>query len=432
MVALLMVCASVACAGPGEPPALPQYELLAEQSSAETFVGGMLQLEASLLKEGERVEEALVWTSENEAVATVSDGRVTGVSEGKTVVYAAHPQSDTKSERIAVSVYRTAESVQIADEEFLLYSGRNKADAEGVTFYNTASGVEFRIGGGTQAYATLRGSAAGLKVNVYVNGEDVPAKTVQLTAQAEEYLIADGLQAERLNRIELVKVNSADKGRVFFTGLRTDGNFVKRSDEARLKFEFYGDSLTCGYGVNALPGEEDSIANEDGTVTWAYRLARSYRAQAHMQCYSGISAVVPHWMNETMAQVYDQTAPLVDSSLWDFEKFVADVIFINLATNDSGAVQTDAARETFRAGYTQFLKDLRARNEGAKIVVICPNNHLRSQLTAAVAAAEDDRIYLYAMTLVSTGGFAGHPNAKQYETAYLSLRKWMEKQDICR
>ena len=429
-----VLAASVACA-PAEEGEKPVSSLQLSQERVDLLLSGEYTLEAvSLTVEGEAHEiGTLRWNSEDESVAAVSAaGVVTAVGTGETSVTAEDVATGVRSEPVVVRVYEGEEEISLDSDRINYYGRVMPRTAESVMFYNTASAFEVRFIG-SSLKASLRASAEALRVQVYIDGEAQKEQT-RISAFRTEYTFASGLAEGVAHTVRVVKVNSASKGNIELSGIATDGAFVEAPEKPALKFEFYGDSITAGYGVNALAGQVDTVENEDGTAAFAYLASEMLGAQASVMSYSGISAVVPAWTQTLMSQTFRQYAPGVLSAEWDFSSYQADVVFVCLGTNDYYGIQQGAGtNESFVNGFVQFVSDLRAKTPEASIVLCYGMMHknLDAQFREIVGKCGDPGVYYLPMDIVESGGYNGHPGRSGQKAGAEQLVGFLHDKGIC-
>ena len=434
LIAAALLAASVACA-PAEEGEKPVSSLQLSQERVDLLLSGEYTLEAvSLTVEGEAHEiGTLRWNSEDESVASVSAaGVVTAVSAGETTVVAEDVATGVRSEPVAVRVYEGEKDVSLDSGKINYYGRVMQRNASSVLFYNTATAFEVRFIGGSLK-ASLRASADALRVQVYIDGEAQKEQT-RISAFRTEYTFASGLAEGVAHTVRVVKVNSASKGNIELSGIATDGAFVEAPEKPALKFEFYGDSIMAGYGVNALAGQVDTVENEDGTAAFAYLASEMLGAQASVMSYSGISAVVPAWTQTLMSQTFRQYAPGVLSAEWDFSSYRADVVFVCLGTNDAQGIKDGKGTAAdFVEGYLQFVKDLRAENAEAAIVLCCGmmGNDLNAQFEEIVSSCGDDDVYYLNMSRVELSGANGHPGKAGQKAGAEQLVGFLREKGIC-
>lgn len=214
------------------------------------------------------------------------------------------------------------------------------------------------------------------------------------------------------------------------------------------KIEFIGDSMTCGYGVEASD-EKQTFADETSNFyyTYAALTARALKAQHMVVARSGIGIYRNYkgpktGSSDCMPRMYDQTQFGVEEEKWDPARYVPDVVCVNLGTND---VSTDPYDKTMlENAYRDFYYTLRSKYPETKIVflsgcALVGNRlvHIQHAMDAVVRQARlagDKNVFRFD-TSTQNGdlgyGAAWHPSKWQHEkmaaelTAYLrGLMKW--------
>ncbi len=166
--------------------------------------------------------------------------------------------------------------------------------------------------------------------------------------------------------------------------IRTDGR-MSPLPEKRLKLEFIGDSITCGYGVEGKVTDTFSTATENAEKAYAFLAARALDADAVMTAISGcglISGYTEGDINEeNLMQPYYEKAGRSDWVLpggkrmqdipWRFESYRPDWIIINLGNNDLSWTRGMPEREeAFGEKYREFLTMVRRNNPEARILCV--------------------------------------------------------------
>ena len=151
--------------------------------------------------------------------------------------------------------------------------------------------------------------------------------------------------------------------------------FLPAPERPKLKIEFIGNSITCGYGTEANdPKIRFSYDTENHTLTYACLTARALGAEANVVARSGIGVYRnyngPREGNkeQTMPLEYEHTMLYVDSLPWDFSRFRPDIVCINLGTNDLSTSNYDI--NLYREAMGRFVDRVMALNPGAKIVLL--------------------------------------------------------------
>lgn len=265
---------------------------------------------------------------------------------------------------------------------------------------------------------------------------------------------------EGIHTLELRKLSENIRGKVALLDLQTDGELCPpAAGEAELRLEFIGDSITCGYGNEAL-NRDDPFTTEEENAHIAYGpLCRAILQEKtgrstdiSLISYSGICAgrpkypMMPGFM-PCMLDLYPYTdKPTCDNlsreaEPWDFAKHPKDIIVINLGTNDVNPVRFNpdfdkAAEEEAHFGdnYIELLTMVRKLN-GEKPYIVCtlgPMDHylfdvLRDRVEAYIKETGDQKVLIHkfiGINLMSEGfGAVGHPSAKTHERMSRELAK---------
>jgi lysophospholipase L1-like esterase len=206
-------------------------------------------------------------------------------------------------------------------------------------------------------------------------------------------------------------------GDAVFQGLVLDaGATTRRIPTPRQLVEFIGDSITVGQTSSqvALTSYPWLIGEQLGTRhTQIAQGGACLRELTAAESTRGIACV-------GLQQRFTNTSATDTATAWDFTRYQADVVVINLGTNDTshGVVSAD-----FQAGYLDLLHTVRAKYPHAQILALRTFiGRWATETQAAVAAAQaagDQRI-----TYVDTTGWltaegrtdSVHPNDLGHQT----------------
>ncbi|WP_418698080.1 SGNH/GDSL hydrolase family protein [Bacteroides sp.] len=198
------------------------------------------------------------------------------------------------------------------------------------------------------------------------------------------------------------------------------------------KIEFIGNSITCGYGVEATDASMPfSNETENHYYTYAAITARTLKAQHLVVARSGIGIYRNYNGPRTgspdcMPAMYEQTLFSDPSETWDHSLYTPDVVCVNLGTNDTSTDNYDTKLLT--QAYRNFLKTLRGHYPQAKIVFLTgtmlsekPAKVVKTALNTVVAEAKqqgDTNLYRFDMS-PQTGalgmGASYHPSLRQQQ-----------------
>ena len=213
--------------------------------------------------------------------------------------------------------------------------------------------------------------------------------------------------------------------------------------------EFIGNSITCGYGNEAIVASDPfEYETENHYLTYAQLSCRALDAVAHVVARSGIGVYRSYdgpkagTPDNVMTTEYEYTNLYDRSERWDFSRYQPQLVCINLGTNDLSTNNYDV--KLLKAAYKKFLTQVRSHNPKAKIVYLCGSmlngkelEIAKKTLNEGVAEANkagDKEVYRFDFT-PQTGdilyGASWHPSKWQHEkmaaelTAYLrQLMQW--------
>ncbi|MBQ7117721.1 MAG: hypothetical protein IJN88_05880 [Clostridia bacterium] len=281
------------------------------------------------------------------------------------------------------------------DEKTLNFIGRSAVLNGEVILSASGSGAEF-ICEGDYAEITLAPENSytsyshSPRIALYADGNLVAMETV---TEEKTYRINTRYSG---TVITLLKLSEAMHSSVKLTKLASYGiKDVTPTEERELKIEFIGDSVTCGYGIDAGAYGGFSTATENFMKSYAYLTAERLGADFSAVCYSGYGVLTGYTENgsindKIVMNEYDKACHLTgqEDPLWDFSRVKNDLVVINLGTNDASYCSGSAyGRQRFTDAYVQMLITVREKNPDAYILCILGdmNNSLFSSVEAAVS-----------------------------------------------
>ncbi|MBR1392895.1 MAG: GDSL family lipase [Ruminococcus sp.] len=247
----------------------------------------------------------------------------------------------------------------------------------------SGTGVEFTYTGDKVTINTV-GNPAGMdnaaRVAVYVNGERVEDKI--LLSDGKTFEIPGG-GSEPVD-VKFVKLSECAQSCCGITNIDPNGGTIEPVADKSRRIEIIGDSITCGYGVDAESEKETfSTMTEDCTKSYSIKTAKLLDADYSLFSISGYGIISGYTTSnkpvseQTIPQYYNKLGYTWNTGFgtekpenidWDFSKFVPDVIVINLGTNDMSYTGGRAERqEEYKNGYIDFLKQVREKNPSARI-----------------------------------------------------------------
>lgn len=275
-----------------------------------------------------------------------------------------------------------------ATEEHVKIIGRTHYYNEVLWLALSGGGIEFTFYG-TKAEITLIGDAIAstgnnlARIGISVNGQRVIDD--QLNQQRTTYTVfeSDTAQEVTVSVLKLSEAAMSTAGIQEISVTAADG--IKPAPDLPHRIEFIGDSITCGYGVDdEVALHSFSTATEDVTKAYAYLTAQQLQADYSMVSYSGYGIITGYTDNDQKLTThlipdyyelagksegrFDDTL-LPQDVRWDFDRFVPELIVINLGTNDDSYTKEDAGRQAeYAREYVEFLKMVRRNNPHARVL----------------------------------------------------------------
>ncbi len=262
--------------------------------------------------------------------------------------------------------------------------------------------------------------------------------------EKKTYTLADHLKTGR-HSLQLFKRTEWDKGRTWFYGFELNKNaaLFYPSKPPKRKIEFFGNSITCGYGIDDPAGNNPTGYFENNYESYAALTARHFNAQYHCTAKSGIGIMVS-WFPLIMPEMYGRADPTDSTSKWDFSKYTPDLVVINLFQNDSWIVKmpqnaqfknrfgTKAPDEAYIIqAYKKFVQTIRSTYPKAQIICMLGNMDITrtgspwpGYVQKAVEQLNDPKIFIYIAPYKQTGG---HPVIAEQKVLADGLIKFIDE-----
>lgn len=282
-------------------------------------------------------------------------------------------ESVTETQPVQTALY---EMSYPAESNFVKPLGRTFMRDGARILSHTCSGVEFAFRG-TAADITLTSNCKTSKARVafYVNGE--PVKDTMLNNTEETFRVFESPEPQNCI-ISVVKLSEAAYSNIGVKNINVTSEYGIIPTPARKhKIEFIGDSITCGYGIDAADQYEAfATTNENGEKTYAALIGKHFKADYNVISWSGIGVYSSYTESSKpnqsflMPPIYEKTAPNeLSNDMWDFAQWQPDLVVINLGTNDNTWTKGIQERaDLFGTAYYEFIEQVRKANPNAYII----------------------------------------------------------------
>lgn len=316
------------------------------------------------------------------------------------------------------------------------YEGRVifKDSSACINWSGSSISLNFR---GSEISAILKDADTSNYYNVIL--DDKVISKIQLDTLKKSYILASNLSNGK-HKIQLFKRTEWGKGQTYFYGFETNENaeILPTSKSKKKKIEFYGDSITCGYGNEVTNGKDSGTGHfENNYLTYGAITARHFDAQFSCIATSGIGIMVS-WFPTTIPDIYDLTDPHDKNTKWDFKNYTPDIVVINLFQNDSWIVNQPKNAEFIKKfgsqkpnenfiikSYENFVKSIRTKYPNASIICVLGNMDATKEgskwpeyVKKAVANLKDKKIYSHFFAYKNT---PGHPKVDEQKAMADSL-----------
>lgn len=274
----------------------------------------------------------------------------------------------------------------------------------GVAFSYTGKKLEVEFVGDNNAKEGNEDNCA--RIAIYVNDE--LTQDFMLTKKKMPVMVWQGEDTQTI-QVRIVKLSESAQSIFAIKPIHlAAGESISPAESKAHRIEFIGDSITCGYGVDdPVASHHFSTKTEDVTKAYAYQAAQMLDADYSMFSISGYGIIsgytadpnvkssqqlIPDYYNK-LGNSYGRLGMSIQpqSLVWSFDRFVPEVVVINLGTNDASYCKNDAVKvEEYVEGYVAFLKQVREYNPGAEI--LCTLGLMGQDLCAAMERACDSYI----------------------------------------
>ncbi len=249
--------------------------------------------------------------------------------------------------------------------------------------------------------------------------------------------LASGL-SEGYHHIEVYKQTEASSALVTVWGVTFTGTPLAAPPADKITIEVVGDSISGGASnlANNATANASYPVYQDGTQTYAYFTGQALGANVRVTqtsgygCCGGWNAQGTGLNLQDMFPYTSYWRDHTDAGLYDFNP-PADIVVINLGTNDSTAASSGRINLTdaqFKAGAKNLMTMARTKNPNAKIVWVTGMMGITYQTVLTQAVAElggSASGYFFTILPEGTSGGEGHPNVVQHSAAATTLTAFL-------
>jgi lysophospholipase L1-like esterase len=275
-------------------------------------------------------------------------------------------------------------------------------DGKGPRFAWSGSGIIARFSG-TELHVRFSSG----QYTVLVDGVLQP----KLVASGALQSVARGLPPG-IHCVEVYRRTEANLGEAQFLGLEVGGGeLLPPPPPPERRIEIVGDSISCGYGnEGADESYPFSADTENHYLSYGAIACRNVGAELITVAWSGKGLVRNYGEDlergsDPLPTYYERALPERADSQWDFSKWQADAVVINLGTNDF-STEGGPSRERFEAAYFALIRTIRGKYP--KAWVLCTNGPV-------LEGPELSRVRLYIRSVVDSVRAAGDLKVTAFE-----------------
>ena len=265
--------------------------------------------------------------------------------------------------------------------------------------------------------------------------DDTLVCRIQTTSKVNRLKLAEGLP-RGVHTITVCKDTESNIGFVEVEGVVVE-KLLPPPAKPDLRFEFIGNSITCGTGADTSEigcGKRDWHDQHNAWMSYGAVTARNLNAQWHLSSVSGIGMIRSCCdMTITMPDVFGYSDLLTpDNGLWDFSQYIPDVVTICLGQNDG--IQDSAA---FCSAYVDFIGMVQEKYPHAKVVCLTSpmadealTSVMKNFLTGIVNHFEeqgDQRVSKFFFSRSFNSGCDNHPSLEEHQLIAAELIGYLEE-----
>lgn len=322
--------------------------------------------------------------------------------------------------------------------------GRTTLSGNGLRLDYTASSFEFNaycagrvvLNVNASGITALKGQ--GVYFTIVVDGVTQTRSRGWVSANESSQLVLAENLPEGGHSFQIFRGTEIQHGSVQIQSIVMNGTLSVPPAPRSLHIEFIGDSITAGFGnltYSAITADSGLWAGspvyQDGTQSYAFLTAENLDADISVIAQQGIGVVCGRY-EPAMSQVYPYTRYLHDQqALWSFSR-KADIVVINLGTNDM--ITYSAKGKTtadIQNGMIQLTRTVRSHYPDAAIIwaygMMTDSANTLIQNTVSQLGGDISGYYGVALPKNQSGG-DGHPDIAGHQAAATVLTSFIKNQ----
>lgn len=308
----------------------------------------------------------------------------------------------------------------------------------------SGSGIEFSFLG-TSSSITIFATATEDEVHrpyIMVFVDDFTPKKFEINEPKMTITLIDNLVLDK-HHIRIMKISECSSSRVGYLNVETDGTFLLHEEKKRINVEIYGDSITCGYGVEASSKNSPFKTSEENfALSYAYLLKEKLDLEIQAVSVSGFPlyrsiysegskiTTIPDMLNLAS---FNWNQSLAETPKWDNKLFIPSLVVIALGTNDGSVGKDHFDKDGFKKQFVSFVQAL-YKTYGSNLHILVfeaalPLPPFVKQAYLDAIKESNLNIELLESKATSVGGImpvGGHPNKEMHRYAANELSDYIK------
>ena len=313
--------------------------------------------------------------------------------------------------------------------------GRSVVDGSVLKMEHTTSGIEFMANCEGDIAFEVTCSGNGGYMGVMIDDDFDNMVRVTLTGGTATYTV-DANLIKGTHKIRLVKVNEWARNQMELLSVSISGELTgEKPQEKALKLEFYGDSSAVGYGNLSNGGSgKGGWQWQDSYRAYPAFCANALGAEFSTVAASGHGVTTGYSSTDQTYKKFYEYSLVSSQTPWDFNSYVADIVVINLGSNDRSYYNNNRIEkpaEEFKAACLELIESLHEKNPTCEIVWCIGTSYIVDteyfQPLTVLQEIDEELDYVHFKKLHNVGGGGdNHPSVAGSEKAGLELAEFIQ------
>jgi len=325
-----------------------------------------------------------------------------------------------------------------ANDKRLNWMGRTFSDEDGVRYLvGSSSSLRFRFYGDKCLVWMLNVAPPGEYNYISWTIDGIHHQRIPVSSDKHTPLEIESQSSAEIHDVAVYKETEPSCGLVAISKIEAKA-FDSKSFQKKPGIEFVGNSITAGMssdpslipcGTNKWYDQSNAYESYGALVARALDYDYMLTAVSGIGVYRNSNSDYP-----VMSDIYESTflTPHPEDPKWDFKKFTADVVCINLGTNDlsdGGGITPRAVFDSsqFVIKYVELIKKIHQHHDKAKILLLGHSmagdqfkTLMEQCLTSVKHKAESSiegihPINIFHFSSFLAGGCDGHPGVNDHK-----------------